>query len=138
MMGFWFPGRTLLTVLPLSVLPIALLIERLPRRLRIGAAALAIYSVAVTGALMLAARAGEVVLAVDPFEMGSPLFRLPALLFPDYRTWGAETVVLTVAWLALAAIGLAAVAWREYGDKLRALRLHRGRRAAVASPAAEA
>lgn len=111
MMGWWFPGRTLMTVLPLFALPAALLLKRASRPLWLAAAVLAAYSAAITGALAHAGLAREVVIAVDPFEMSATLFRLPAHLFPQYTSWGAETRLLTAGWLALAAAALTPFAW---------------------------
>lgn len=108
MMGWWFPGRTLLTVFPFFALAIALLLQRVPR-LRLPAALLAAWSVLVTFALHQAASRGEVTLAVDPFDMTSPLFSAPAGIFPSYAAWGMDTVLLTVGWLALGALGLYSV-----------------------------
>ncbi len=75
MMGWWFPGRTLLTVLPLLVVPLTLLIARASVPVRWGMAALGLYGIAVTGGLAYAGHTREVTIAVDPFEMGFPLFR---------------------------------------------------------------
>jgi hypothetical protein len=116
MMGWWFPGRTLATVFPLLPLALVVLIVRWPR-LRIVAAAAAAYSVAITLALVVGARQGEVVLAVDPFALDSPLLRAPAALFPSYTAWGADTIVLTVGWIAAAAVAF--VAMTRSGAALR-------------------
>ena len=103
MMGWWFPGRTMVTVLPLFSIPMSLLIVQAPNPVRMSALVLGLYSLAVTAALAHAGHSGEVVLAVDPFEMSTPLFQAIAGIFPDYRSWGAETRLLTAIWLTLAA-----------------------------------
>jgi hypothetical protein len=111
MMGFWFPGRTLVAVLPLFALVLTVLASRLvegqgralPLRVHyiasVALLVLGVWSVVNTVGLVISARGSEVVLAVDPFLMSFESFRLIAPLFPDYRAWGSETVVLTVAWL---------------------------------------
>ena len=109
MMGWWFPGRTLMVVLPLFALPLALLVVQLPEWSRTATAALGLYSVAVTAALARAGHAGEVTIAVDPFDMDFPPFQWMAWLFPDYTSWTLETWALTVFWLALAAASVLAV-----------------------------
>lgn len=103
MMGWWFPGRTMMTVLPLFAIPVTLLVKRASGSFRTGAILLVMYSLGVTAALAHAGHSGEIVLAVDPFEMDAPLFQAIAGLFPDYRSWSAETRFLTAIWLALAA-----------------------------------
>jgi hypothetical protein len=115
MMGWWFPGRTMVTVFPLLALPLVALLERARRAATVLAAALGAWSVANTIALALAGHTGEVVIAVDPFELGAAPFRLTAGLFPSYTAWTTGTVVLTVLWLAAAVV---AVVWAlRSGDR---------------------
>lgn len=109
MMGWWFPGRTLVTIFPLLPLPLALLALRLGRWGRALLGALAVASVATTVALVRAGRAGELTVAVDPFDLRWAPFRAAGRLFPQYTAWSTETWLLTVAWLAAAA-ALGAVA----------------------------
>jgi hypothetical protein len=99
MMGWWFPGRTLMTVLPLLALPLSLLLPRLPGWGRVGVGLLAVYSLAITASLALAGQGREIVIAVDPFDMESPLFQLPSIIFPNYTHWDLGTWVLTLVWL---------------------------------------
>ncbi|MGH2377195.1 MAG: hypothetical protein ACRDGT_01825 [Candidatus Limnocylindria bacterium] len=119
MMGWWFPGRTLMTVFPLFAVAIALLLQRVPR-LGTLAAVGAGWSVLVTAALALAASRGELTLAVDPFDLAFPLFRLPGAAFPSYTAWGPDTVLLTLAWLALGGAGMYAVVRAERTRSRRA------------------
>lgn len=107
MMGYWFPGRTLVTVFPLLPIPIALIASR-GVAWRGALAVLGVYSLAVTAALALAGRSREVVIAVDPWEMEAALFRLLDSMFPQYTAWTTETWLLTAAWLAAGAVALAA------------------------------
>ena len=123
MMGWWFPGRTLMTVVPLLAWPLTELLLRAPRWARGGLGALAVYSALVTAALARAAIAHEVRLAVDPFELHAALFRLAAPLFPDYREWTPLASALHVGWL-LGGLWLTGTAFRvAWPAAPRALRL---------------
>ena len=115
MMGWWFPGRTLLTVLPLLVAPIVLLFARAPAWGKAALALLGVYTVVITGGLAHAGLAGEVTIAVDPFDMGYPPFQALAGLFPLYTWWSSETWRLTIIWLALAGLFTAAAVWPNRG-----------------------
>jgi hypothetical protein len=137
MMGYWFPGRTLVAVLPLTVLPLALLIERLPRLLRFGAAALAGYSVAITTALALAVRAAEVTIAGNPFDLGALPFRAIGPLLPDYRSWTGETFALTTVWLTSGLLATLLIARPELVSTLRWLRTTDWSRSARAARTAQ-
>ena len=105
MMGWWFPGRTLVTVLPLIGLPLAILITKSGNYTRSIIATLGIYSFAVTAFLALAGHSREIVIAVDPFEMSSYVFQLIAPIMPDYRIWNTHTWTFTGVWLFLITIG---------------------------------
>lgn len=114
MMGWWFPGRTLITVLPLFALPLVMLLVRLPQWGRVVVGLLAIYTLAITISLVIAGHNGEVVIAVDPFNLKASLFQIAAPVFPDYRTWTVRTWLLTGGWL-LAGAGAAAFAGKLPG-----------------------
>ena len=113
MMGWWFPGRTMVTVLPFMAWPLAEVLARASRWGRVGVAALAAWSFAISGALVAASHAGEVVIAVDPFLMRSPLFSGVAVLFPDYRAWDTHTIVFHAFWSVALVAALAASCWSE-------------------------
>ena len=113
MMGWWFPGRTLLTVLPLLVIPVVLLLLRTPLWGRIAVAILGVLTLATTYGLAVAGRSGEITIAVDPFDMGFPPFQGLAGLFPLYTWWTTETWWLTIFWLSLAGVLTGAVIWPE-------------------------
>ena len=122
MMGWWFPGRTLLAVLPLFVVPVVLVLARLPLWGRISAGMLGALTLATTAGLAQAGRAQEIAIAVDPFDMAFPAFQGLSGLFPLYTWWTVETWWLTYFWLALAGLVTAAVSWHEVArlpDKLR-------------------
>jgi hypothetical protein len=103
MMGWWFPGRMLIAGFPALVALVALGAARLPRT----SVVLGGWSLAIAAALVWSARTGGVRLAVDPFTLGAPL--APAVLFPDFRRFGAREVGLSVGWLA----GLILLWWRS-------------------------
>ena len=113
MMGWWFPGRTLLTVLPLTVVPIVLMVARLPLWGRITVALLGFLTMANTYGLAAAGRAEEISIAVDPFDMEFPAFQGLAGLFPLYTWWTVETWWLTFFWLAIGGLVTGAVIWPE-------------------------
>ena len=117
MMGWWFPGRTMLTVLPLFVLPISLFVARTPLWGRVAVALLGVLTLATTYGLAMAGRAEEVAIAVDPFDMGFPPFQGLSGLFPNYTLWTAETWWLTFFWLAMALLVAGATVLPEIPDR---------------------
>jgi hypothetical protein len=121
MMGWWFPGRTLMVVLPLAPLALTMLIDRLPAAGKALALGLGVVSVAFTVALQRAAASSEVALAVEPFEMSWWLFRRSKVLFPDYRAWDAETVTLTAIWLTVMLGAAVWVTWAQHRREVGAL-----------------
>ena len=122
MMGWWFPGRTMLTVLPLLVVPIVLTVSKSPLWGRITIALLGLLTVANTYGLAVAGRAGEVTIAVDPFDMSFPAFQGISGLFPLYTWWTDETWWLTFFWLTVGALVTVAVIWPEVIQTYRRLR----------------
>ena len=114
MMGWWFPGRTMLTVLPLFVLPIVLVIDRVPLWGRLSIVVLGALTLAMTYGLAAAGRAGEITIAVDPFDMAYAPFRGLAGLFPLFTWWTTETWWLTFFWLALAGLATGATVWSQF------------------------
>ncbi|HEY8489143.1 MAG TPA: hypothetical protein VIL38_08730 [Thermaerobacter sp.] len=111
MMGWWFPGRTVMTVLPLYVLGLALALQRGGRWARAAFVPLALGSLAVTAALVRSVGLGQVTVAVDPFAMPVGWFQALGRVFPDYRAWTLPTTVLTGLWLAVLAL-LGGWGWR--------------------------
>ena len=100
MMGWWFPGRTLMAVLPLAALPVASAWMQSRGVWRWCIAGAALYSLTVTTLLALAGHAREIVVAVNPFEMVALVFSVAAVMFPNYTSWSLHTWVTTVAWIA--------------------------------------
>ncbi|MFW6175099.1 MAG: hypothetical protein ACOC5K_04900 [Chloroflexota bacterium] len=121
MMGWWFPGRTMMTVLPLFSVLLALLLADHGWKVRGLFAALAAWSLAITLALALAGHAREVVIAVDPFDMSSPVFSLAAPLFPNYTWWDGGTLALTAGWLAVGAAAIAATVLNARRQRARSI-----------------
>ena len=113
MMGWWFPGRTMLTVLPLFVVPLALLIGRASTAMRVVMALVGVCTLALTAGLAHAGQVGEITIAVDPFDMTFVPFQAVAGLFPLYTSWTTETWQLTYAWWAAFIVATAAVLWPE-------------------------
>ncbi|MGH2600564.1 MAG: hypothetical protein ACRDJ9_14410 [Dehalococcoidia bacterium] len=116
MVGWWFPGRTLVTVLPLFALPLAVLLRDGRPWLRLTAAGLGAYSALITLHLARAGHAGELTIAVDPFRLQALPFQRLSWLFPQYTAWGADTWLLTAAWLAAGAV-MFALLWQRRGGR---------------------
>ena len=119
MMGWWFAGRTMVTVLPLFAVPIALVVARSHLWGKVAVAMLGCYSLAITVGLASAAHAGEITIAVDPFDMAFPPFQGLAGLFPLYTLWTTETWWLTFFWLTLAGLAIGTMAWTEVASAAR-------------------
>jgi hypothetical protein len=47
-------------------------------------------------------------------------FRRTAQLFPNYQTWGSETVALTVVWLSLLMLAIGASVWVGFRAEIAA------------------
>jgi len=94
MMGWWFPGRPLIVAFPALVVLVAVGAARLPRT----AAALAVWSLAISIAVVWQAKTGGIYLAVDPFDLGLPL--PPRGIFPDFRTFTTKELLLSSGWIA--------------------------------------
>lgn len=105
MRGWWFPGRTLVTVLPLLTWPLVECCAVAGRRGVVAAGALALPGTLVTAQLAVVASTGAVRIAVDPFALDTAAFRALAPLFPDYEAWTPHTIVAHVAWTALLVAG---------------------------------
>ncbi len=122
MMGWWFPGRTMLTVLPLLVVPLALLVSRAGFFGRVFLGILGAATLAFTAGLAGAGHAGEITIAVDPFDMAFVPFQAVAGLFPLYTQWTQETRQLTYLWWALFVIAGTAISWPEISGTVQGLR----------------
>ena len=132
MMGWWFPGRTMVTVIPLFALPLALFVDRYGRAAALVTSTAAAYSLAVTLVLAHAGHTGEVVIAVDPFDLSSPVYRVISPLFPNYTSWSTETRLLTAAWLSAGSAILLAFYWRPIEAGLRRAKAQLATKSALA------
>ena len=122
MMGWWFAGRTMLTVLPLFVVPLALLVARTPAGGRVLIAMLGALTFTITAGLVHAGHTEEITIAVDPFDMSFVPFQAIAGLFPLYTWWTVETWQLTILWWALFVVSATATLWPEITDAVGWLR----------------
>ena len=104
MRGWWFPGRMMIAVLPLLVMPLAVILVRLRGLPWLAGLTtlLGATSLGITLALRDAVAAEIVVLAVDPFVLPWAPFHLLAGLFPVYTSYKPSTWLLSFAWLAVA------------------------------------
>ena len=125
MMGWWFAGRTMLTVLPLFIIPIGLIVTRVPLWGKVTVAVLGTYTLAITAGLAMAGHAEEITIAVDPFDMAYPPFQGLAGLFPLYTWWTTETWWLTFSWWALVGLAIGATAWPEIVANIRKVNLQK-------------
>ena len=113
MMGWWFPGRTMLTVFPLLVVALAQLFRRASGGTLTIYACLGFLTLAFTAGLAHAGHAEAVTIAVNPFDMAFVPFQAVAGLFPLYTWWTTETRQLTYLWWALFIVGGIANLWPE-------------------------
>ena len=90
-----------MATVPLMVLPVILLFDRCMVLGRLFMGVLALYTSVLTIVLAIAGYLREVVIAVDPFELSTPLFQITSLLFPDYSLWDFRTWALTALWAGL-------------------------------------
>jgi hypothetical protein len=105
MRGWWFPGRMLIVVLPALVPLVAAALQEMRNWVAFGVVALLIMgTVNATLSLWLAARAGIVALAVNPFAAHGAWLDLSARAFPLFTEYGPATLGLSICWLALAAV----------------------------------
>ena len=103
MMGWWFPGRTLLAVLPLMVIPLTLVAARAGRTMRGAMLALGIYSVAITAGLAQARTYWRCDHGSGPFrhELSALQRRgpsLPQLHLLDVGDMGADSRLADRGW----------------------------------------
>ena len=108
MMGYWFPGRTIVTIFPLLPVAVAILCTKYStnRFFWFAGALLSIYGFLISVFLIWAGRGGvtgvrEIVVAYNPYELSNPLFQTVGKVLPQYTEWTAETWSLTIAWLLL-------------------------------------
>ena len=106
MMGWWFSGRTLMTIFPLLPIPLSFFVINFYSRFRLPLIISGIYSIVITTALAVAGHSRQVVIAVDPFEISSPVFQFTNNFFPLYTSWNSMTWFLTLIWIVLGALAI--------------------------------
>ena len=95
MMGWWFPGRSLITCIPLLLAPLVFVWTIAPVLFRILIILLITHSVFITIALTISGYIRDVVVAVNPYELEALVFSPTQLLFPDYTSWDFHTWITT-------------------------------------------
>ena len=60
-----------------------------------------LYGLLTSYSLIQAGKSMQIVVAFNPFELDSWLFKQIGFLFPQYTSWTFETWILTVVWLAV-------------------------------------
>ncbi len=106
MMGWWFSGRTLMTIFPLLPIPLSFFVINFYSRFRLPLIISGIYSIVITTALAVAGHSRQVVIAVDPFEISSPVFQFTNNFFPLYTSWNSMTWFLTLIWIVLGTLAI--------------------------------
>jgi len=103
MMGYWFPGRTVMTIFPLLPCLLVVVLERYStsKILWISFAMTGLYGLIISYLLVQAGKSMQIVVAFNPFELDSSLFQLAGFLFPQYTSWTFETWALTIIWLVV-------------------------------------
>ena len=103
MMGYWFPGRTVMTIFPLLPCLLVVILERYStsKLLWISFVITSLYGLLTSYSLIQAGKSMQIVVAFNPFELDSWLFKQIGFLFPQYTSWTFETWILTVVWLAV-------------------------------------
>jgi hypothetical protein len=111
MHGWWWPGRQVVPVLPLVVIPIAAAVDGTRRWL---AAVLVACLAAVVSWLWLVVEAStdRLTLIVDFMDTANPLYRGWRRLLPNHQSFELNSPGLTAAWTGLLVASCAVVGWR--------------------------
>lgn len=86
MMGWWFPGRTMLTIFPLFVVALALLVGHAAIGIRVVLSCLGFLTLTFATGLAQAGHAGETTIAVEPFERFAEISYGPVYLRRNIET----------------------------------------------------
>ncbi|MFP3914901.1 MAG: hypothetical protein ACLFWM_08495 [Actinomycetota bacterium] len=117
MHGWWFPGRQLVVVLPISVLLVARWADTSDLRLGV-TALLGALGVVAFGFLLGEGLAGRLTWVVDFGATANPVYGLYAPLLPDYMSPSPATWIRHSLW-AVGLAGLVAVGWRAESPDTR-------------------
>ena len=100
MHGWWWPGRQVVVVLPVAVVAVAMLADRLRgvRWLALGGGVVGIFNWVW---LVVEASTGRRTLIVDFEETANPAYQVWSALLPDHRHFEGGMVTLTVVWTAV-------------------------------------
>ncbi len=102
MHGWWWPGRQVVVVLPVAVVAVAMLADRLAA-LRWLALAGCFVGVFNWVWLVVESSTGRRTLIVDFEQTANPVYQAWSTLLPDHRLFDAHAVWLTVVWTVLLA-----------------------------------
>ena len=116
MHGWWWPGRQVVVVLPLGVIAVALLAERV-RSLVVPLVVAGLVGTASWLWLVVEASTDRLTLIVDFDRTSNPWWQVWSALLPDLRDFGPSDVARYAAWAALLAWSCR-LAWRAVGDDL--------------------
>lgn len=111
MHGWWWPGRQIVPILPLGVAALAAAVGQY-RRLVTATLLAACIGSATWLWLAWETSTGRRALVVDFEDTAAPWFRLWRLALPDHRRMSTIDQLLTVGWVAAAAVA-AVVVWRR-------------------------
>ena len=106
MHGWWWPGRQLVVVLPVAVVAVAMLADRLALLMwaTLGGCLMGIFSWLW---LVVEASTGRRTIIVDFEQTANPVYQAWSVLLPDHRHFNGGAVALTVVWtVALVALGV--------------------------------
>lgn len=102
MHGWWWPGRQVVPILPLVVVSVAVLVERV-RALLLPVIGLGLIGLFNWAWIVFEATTGRRALIVDHEETANPLYQAWKQLLPDHRIDAGPDQVLTAIWGALLA-----------------------------------
>ncbi len=117
MHGWWWPGRQVVVVLPLGVIAIAVLVDRL-RSMVVPVVVAGLVGTATWLWLVVEASTDRLTLIVDFDRTANPWWQLWSSLLPDLRVAGPGDVVRFVVW-ALVLAWSARWTWRRVGSAER-------------------
>ena len=109
MHGWWWPGRQVVVIIPVAVVAVAVLADRLaaPRWLALGGCFVGILN---WGWLVAEAATGRRTLVVDFEQTSNPVYQAWSTLLPNHRHFDGGAVALTVVWTALV-VAMGVWAW---------------------------
>ena len=102
MHGWWWPGRQVVVVLPVAVVAVAMLADRLaaPRWMALVGCSVGIFNWAW---LVVEASTGRRTLIVDFEQTANPVYQVWSTLLPDHRHFDGGAVAITIVWTAVVA-----------------------------------